>query len=146
MLRGHYTAKIDSKGRLRIPSEFLEPFLKLCGADRKVFLTSFDGKRGQLYPLPVWEEKETQLKQAPSTNKAVRDFQRTTSYWGRESALDASGRILIHARLREAGSINGEVSLFGNQDTIELCNHDLYRDQPPILSDDELDALSAFGI
>ena len=43
MLRGHATAKIDAKGRVKIPSDFLDEFVSLCGEHKGIYVTSLDG-------------------------------------------------------------------------------------------------------
>ncbi len=146
MLRGHARAKVDSKGRLKIPSEFLETFLELSGEGRRVFVTSRDGQRALIYPLPVWEQLEAKILELPTTRPSVDLYLRTTSFWGRESTVDASGRVLVHPLLREAASIYGDVSVFGKQQILEVCDFELFRHSPPVLSPQALTELAEFGI
>jgi MraZ protein len=142
MLRGHATARVDDKGRLKIPAEFLDPFIGLCGTDRRTFVTSLDGQMVLVYPLPVWEVHEAKLAAMPSTSPLVVKYLRTASYWGKETSIDVAGRILIHPLLRQKARIGGETSVFGRQRILELCDHELYRGQPPIMSPEELAQLS----
>ena len=146
MLRGHARAKVDSKGRLKIPAEFLEPFLELSGDARRVFVTSRDGKRALVYPLSVWQRHERKILEIPTTVPQVEAYVRTTGFWGRESGIDANGRILIHPLLREWAGVNGDVSIFGRQEILEVCNFEMFRHQPPVMGPEELAALSQYGI
>jgi MraZ protein len=146
MLRGHATAKADNKGRIKLPAEFQSFFLDLCGPSRRVFITSHDGRMILVYPLPVWEEHEKKLATLPSTAPALQTYLRAVSYWGKEATVDAAGRILLHPLLRDAARINGVVSVFGRQRTLEICDHELFRGQPPTVSTDDLAHLAEYGL
>ncbi|UCF66352.1 MAG: division/cell wall cluster transcriptional repressor MraZ [Acidobacteriota bacterium] len=146
MLRGHATARVDSKGRLKIPAEFLDSFLSLCEEQHRVYITSRDAKMVLVYPLPVWRRQEKRLSTLTTTDPDLELYRLAVSYWGRESSVDRQGRILIHPRLREATSLDGVVSVFGKQHTLELCDHRLLRDSPPVLTPEKLAALTRFGI
>lgn len=146
MLRGHATAKVDEKGRLKIPSEFLDRILEFCGPSRGVFVTSRDGQFVLVYPLPVWEEHERKLQAAPSTDPSVETYLRTVSYWGKETSIDANGRILLHPLLRAAVGVSGTASVFGKQRYLEICDHEKFRIQPPTVSRDDMAQLAQYGI
>ena len=49
-------ARVDEKGRLKLPSEFLE-YLKKLGVD-KVFITTLDRELARIYPISVWKANE----------------------------------------------------------------------------------------
>ena len=53
MLRGNYTAKIDSKGRLKVPTAFRRLIQEKHGAE--VYVTSLTGESARIYPLAEWE-------------------------------------------------------------------------------------------
>ncbi len=146
MLRGHATAKLDDKGRLKIPAEFLDEFVASCGPDRRVFITSRDGTFILVYPLPVWEAHEAKLATLPSTDPAVEAYVRTVNYWGREAQVDAAGRILVHPLLRTHARLDGEASVFGRQNTLEITSHDMFRGQPPVMTKQDLAHLADLGL
>lgn len=146
MLRGHATAKTDDKGRVKIPSEFLDPFLSLCGEERRVFVTSRDGEMVLVYPLPVWEAHERRLAELPSTEPAVESYLRTVNFWGREAVIDAAGRVLVHPLLRERAGVTGELSVFGKQNLLEICPYEHFRVRPPTVSRDDLSRLAQYGV
>src|SRR5205085_11535905 len=56
MLRGNYTARMDSKGRLKIPTPFRRFIEEKHGAD--LYVTSLTGENVRIYPLPEWESIE----------------------------------------------------------------------------------------
>ena len=67
MLRGNYTAKIDDKGRLKIPNAFRSLIEGQHGAD--VFVTSLTGEYVRIYPMPVWMALEEKMARVPSTHR-----------------------------------------------------------------------------
>ncbi|HEX3542894.1 MAG TPA: hypothetical protein VHT31_00075 [Candidatus Acidoferrum sp.] len=119
-LRGNYPAKVDEKGRLKIPSLFLEG-LKEYGS--QFYITSPTGESARIYPMKVWMGIEDKLAGVSSQNRAKRKFLMRTSYYGQTVELDAQGRVLVPAVLREAAQTKGDVDVFGNLDYLEVMNH-----------------------
>ena len=52
MLRGNLSAKIDDKGRLKIPTLFRTTIEDRFGT--QLFVTSLTGDLVRIYPMPVW--------------------------------------------------------------------------------------------
>ena len=50
--RGSAPARLDEKGRLKVPSAFRQQIEEAFGAD--MFVTSLHGRELLLYPLPIW--------------------------------------------------------------------------------------------
>ncbi len=146
MLRGNAPAKIDEKGRLKIPNAFRAVIQETHGSD--VFVTSLDGESVLLYPMPVWEGIEHRLAQMPSTHPARKKYAARTSYYGQLAEIDTQGRVLIHARLRDSAQMAGEVDVLGQQNYLEVWNHDRLaaRIVGDEFTDDDLKALADFGI
>ena len=146
MLRGNAPAKIDEKGRLKIPNAFRAVIQETHGPD--VSVTSLDGDAVLLYPMPVWEGIEHRLAQMPSTHPARKKYAARTSYYGQVAEIDTQGRVLIHARLRDSAQMAGEVDVLGQQNYLEVWNHDrlVARIVGDEFTDDDLKALSVFGI
>ena len=72
MLRGNHPARIDDKGRLKIPNGFRTLIETQFGAE--LFVTSLAGEHVVIYPLAVWTEIERKLAAVPSTNPSKRRF------------------------------------------------------------------------
>ena len=119
-LRGNCPAKVDEKGRLKIPSVFLDE-LKEYG--NQFYITSPTGETARIYPMKVWSEIEDKLAQKPSADVAKRKFLMRTSYFGQVAELDGQGRLLLPAVLREAAQTMGEVDVFGTLNYLEVMNH-----------------------
>lgn len=146
MLRGNAPAKIDDKGRLKVPNAFRAVIHEEHGLE--VFVTSLTGESVRIYPMPVWLEIERKLAQAPSTHPARLKFLDRVNFFGQVSELDPQGRVLIQPRLRESALMTGEVDVLGKYDFLEVWNHDrflakLLREP---YSDDDARALAEFGI
>jgi transcriptional regulator MraZ len=119
-LRGNYPAKVDEKGRLKIPASFLEE-LKEFG--NLFYITSPNGETARIYPMKVWNEIEDKLAKLPSTNKAKRKFLLRTSYFGQVVELDGQGRVLMPSVLREKAQTKGDVAVLGALDYLEVMNN-----------------------
>jgi len=146
VLRGNYAAKIDDKGRLKIPNAFRGLVEGKHG--KEVFVTSLTGEYVRIYPMPVWLALEERLARAPSTLPARNRFLDRVNYYGQAAEIDTQGRVLIHQRLRESAGMAGEVDVLGSVDRLDVWNHD--RLVAKMLSDpytdDDAKALSEFGI
>jgi MraZ protein len=144
-LRGNCPAKVDEKGRLKIPAVFLDE-LKEYG--NQFYITSTTGETARIYPMKVWSEIEDKLAQMPSTNRAKRKFLMRTSYYGQTVELDGLGRLLLPTVLREAAQTKGDVDVLGNLDYLEVMNHtrvlDQLKNEPYTDEDDK--ALEDLGI
>ena len=146
MLRGNYSAKIDEKGRLKVPTLFRTAIQDRYGL--QLFVTSVTGELVRIYPMPVWEEIERKLAQVPSTLPARGKFFNRVNYFGQPGELDKQGRVSIHTRLRDAAGMVGEVDVFGQYDHLDVWNHERFTtrlDGEPF-TDDDAHALSEFGI
>jgi MraZ protein len=144
-LRGNCPAKVDEKGRLKIPAVFLDE-LKEYG--NQFYITSPTGASARIYPMKVWSEIEDKLAGVSSQNRAKRKFLMRTSYYGQVVELDGQGRVLVPAVLRESAQMKGEVDVFGNLDYLEVMNHtrvlDDLKNEPYTEEDDK--ALEDLGI
>lgn len=142
MFRGHATAKIDAKGRLKVPSVFLRPLQERFGSD--IFTTSLNGECAWICPLQLWEREEQRLAGLPATHRLRRKWEARVSYFGQQSRLDSQGRLMVPAKLRATAGIEGEVVIFGRPDRLEVWNRermesDLSADP---FTDDDLDELT----
>ena len=146
MLRGNSPAKIDDKGRLKVPNGFRVVIQKDHGSD--LFVTSLTGQSVRIYPIPVWLDIERRLAQMPSTHPARQRFLDRVNFYGQAAELDPQGRVLIQPRLRESALMNGEVDVLGQQNFLEVWNHERFvtRLIAEPFTDDDAKALSDFGI
>ena len=146
MFRGNAPARIDDKGRLKIPTAFRA--LAETKYGRELFLTSLTGEYVRIYPMPVWLEIEQKLGAMPSTHPSRLRFLDRVNYFGQVAELDAQGRVIIPVRLRDAASMAGDVDVLGQYNCLDVWNHErfLIKLQRDAYTDDDARALSEFGI
>ena len=118
-LRGNSPAKVDEKGRLKIPASFLDE-LKEYG--NQFYITSTTGETARIYPLKVWSEIEDKLASLPMSNQSKRKFLLRTSYFGQVAELDGQGRVLLPAILRDKALLKGDVAVLGALNYLEVMN------------------------
>jgi MraZ protein len=145
MLRGNIPAKVDEKGRLKIPAAFLE---ELKGFGDQFYVTSETGDTARIYPMKVWEEIEAKLSRLSSHNRTKEKFLTWTNYYGQAVEIDGQGRILIPPVLREAALMKGEVDVNGNLTYLEVWNHarSLENLKKSQITDDDWKTLDGLGI
>ena len=146
MFRGHEQARIDDKGRLKVPNVFRTLLESKYG--RELFLTSLTGEYVRLYPMPVWADLEEKLGKTPSTHPSRLRFLDRVNFFGQAAELDAQGRVLVPARLRDTATINGDVDVLGQYSYLDVWNHDrfLTKLQRDPFTDEDARALAEFGI
>lgn len=145
MLRGNSPAKIDDKGRLKVPNGFRVAIQDEHG--RELFVTSLSGESVRIYPMPVWIEIERRLAQMPSTHPARQKYLDRVNFYGQVAELDPQGRVLIPPRLRESALMTGEVDVLGQQNFLEVWNHDRFLARlKEAFTEDDAKALADFGI
>ena len=137
MLLGNSPAKIDDKGRIKIPTVFRNPLAKQYG--REFFVTSTDGHCVQIYPLPTWLSILERLSKVSSFNPAAQRFLNAVNYFGAIATMDRQGRLLIQPLLRERAHMSGEVAVLGNQDHLDVWNQEIFEsklEKEPVTEED----------
>jgi MraZ protein len=146
MLRGNSPAKVDDKGRIKVPTLFRKHIEEKFGRD--FFVTSLNGEFVRVYPMPVWMEIEKKLDSFPSMNPSIMRFRNLVSYYGQEASMDDQGRLLIHPLLRRTSGVDGEVAVLGNQNWLDIWNREKLEAalaaQP--LTEEDRQVLASLGI
>src|SRR5512143_201957 len=112
--RGSAPARVDEKGRLKVPSLFRAQIDEAFGPE--LFVTSVDGKRVLLYPLAVWRSLEEKLAAPHTIHRVKNKFLERVNYYGQDANLDGQGRVLIPQILRDSAKLPAEVVVTGNID------------------------------
>lgn len=147
MLRGNHPARIDDKGRIKVPNGFRSLIEQQYGSE--LFVTSVTGEYVRLYPMAVWLEIERRLAEVPSTNPSRLRFLDRVNFFGQTAAMDKQGRVVLPPLLRESAAMTGEVSVLGLQNHLAVWNQKrlserLFEKEP--FTDDDGRVLSGFGI
>ncbi len=124
MFRGSAPARVDDKGRLKVPSVFKSLLESKYG--RELYVTSLTGDYVRLYPMPVWLDLEQKLAALPSTNPSKQRFLDRVNYYGQTVELDSQDRVLIPIRLRESATMTGDVDVLGQITYLDVWNHDRF--------------------
>ena len=146
MLRGNFSARIDEKGRLKIPTAFRSLIEETHG--NSLFVTSLSGESVLVYPMPVWVAIEEKLARVPSTNPARKRYLDRVNFFGQPAEFDRQGRVSVHPRLRETAGMAGAVAVIGQQDHLAVWNNERFvkRLEHDPFTEDDARALSELGI
>ncbi len=93
---GHAPAKVDDKGRLKIPAEF-----------RKII-----------------EQNQARLAKVPSASQPKKKLLERLNYFGSTGTMDGQGRVLIPAILRRDAAIADDVVVIGSDDHLIVWNEE----------------------
>lgn len=137
MFRGLHNINLDAKGRLAIPTKYREPLAELCSA-RLVATIDTEERCLLVYPFNEWEVIQAKLDALPSFNNAARRIQRLLIGHATDLELDASGRVLLSAPLRDYAGLQKECVLVGQGKKLELWDKAVWEDR----RDDYLDMVS----
>ncbi|MHB8734583.1 MAG: division/cell wall cluster transcriptional repressor MraZ [Terriglobales bacterium] len=147
MLRGNYPARVDEKGRLKVPTEF-RAYLDLTYPGGQFYITSFDGVNARVYPMPEWEKIEEKLAALPTLHPTKQKLLSRTNYFGQLVEMDGQGRVLIPAVLRESAQMKGGVAVLGYLKHLEVWNAErlVAEMNSNPFSDDDKQTLADLGI
>jgi MraZ protein len=125
-LLGEFDCKLDTKGRLMVPSN-LKKQLPNIEQEGLVVNRGFE-KHLVIYPKSVWEGIVEELSRLNQFEKKTRDFVRFFTRGATELVLDASGRVNLPKSLLDYAGIEAEVVLACQFDKIELWSKAAYDD------------------
>lgn len=98
--RGFYPARVDEKGRLKLPA-VMQQFLSDLG-ESKVFITTLDERIARIYPTSVWAANESLLATAGEDAEYAAAVSFLADHFGADSDVDSQGRVLMPQELRKA--------------------------------------------
>lgn len=117
MFRGNSQARVDEKGRLKVPAQY-----KKVVDEHSItifFVTSMDGKSARIYPLDEWQKLEESFKGSSfDQTKALLKFK--VNRYGNEAEIDSQGRLLMPQVLREKAGLVGDVDVVGMTSYLEV--------------------------
>lgn len=123
MFRGSYPARVDDKGRIKVPADFKRLVDEKYG--KQFYITSKDGRSAEMYPLEEWERIEAKLATVSDMNPSKKKFLNKVNYYGQMAEMDGQGRLLLPQVLRASAELMGDVSVQGNLSYIEVRNRAL---------------------
>ena len=146
--RGMYPARVDEKGRLKLPVGFQDFFRAL--REKQLFVTSMDRKVALIYPMAIWRQNEAFFENYHGDPKTVRGAAFNANELGSEAEMDPQGRILLSPELRrEVGVEDQPVRVYAHKGKIEVLSEKVYqeRKQEAVqLTDEDLAKLQMAGL
>jgi len=126
--RGMYPARLDEKGRLKLPAGFAQYFGSL--PEKKLFVTSLDRRIAQIYPMPVWRENEKFFESFRESPQAVQDVWFNANDLGADAEPDSQGRITFNPELRrELDLENSQLHLYAYRGRVQVLTEALYQER-----------------
>ena len=114
MFLGTHNPRLDDKGRLFLPAKFRERMAEGLVVTR--------GQERCLYVFPMDEfvRVSQQLRSAPMTSKAVRDYLRVFLSGASDEVPDKQGLITIPAGLRQYAGLSRDFTVIGAGERVEV--------------------------
>jgi DNA-binding transcriptional regulator/RsmH inhibitor MraZ len=124
-----YPVRLDEKGRLKVPTVFQQYFNSLPEKG-KLFVTSLDGRIGQIYPIAGWRENQELFEQYREDPEALQDLLFNAQDLGSEVEMDSQGRITINPELRKELDLQGqELHLYAYKNRVEILTEAIYQER-----------------
>ena len=138
--RGIYPARVDDKGRLKLPVNF-ERFL----SGQPLFVTTWDGRMARIYPLPVWQENERLLDQENEDPEAAEDLGFLANKYGADADVDSQGRVLMPTDLRRDLGLEGQpVFIDYSNGAVNVYNKAIYEEREQRAKENRAEKLRTF--
>lgn len=138
MARGVNNINLDAKGRLAVPTRYREDLLR--AADGKIVVTVSPQDRCLwMYPLTEWENVERKLVSLPSLNKSTKRLKRMLIGHALDCDMDANGRILLSAPLREFAFLEKKVIMIGQGNKFEIWDEGVWNQNFETWLSDDID-------
>lgn len=122
MFLGTYAPRLDDKSRLVLPAKFREQF-----ADGLVITK---GQERCLYVWPVegFRALTEELRRAPLTSKAARDYMRVLFAGAHDEVPDKQGRVTLPQPLRDYAGLRRECAVIGANTRVEVWDAAAWED------------------
>ena len=134
-LIGTYECKVDSKGRVMIPSAIKRQLGNIINQGF-VLKRSVFSKCLELHPLSQWESLMSQVNQLNRFVKKNNDFIRLFTAGVKSIDADKNGRIQLPKNLISFAKIKNQVVLSSNLNMIEIWDKESYEIELKNASDD----------
>lgn len=146
---GNPKAKLDDRGRLKMPAEFKEFIEKKYGKDFNAFyIVSREGLDAEIYPMPEWKKHMGKVIDIPKSHPSRKKLLDSYDLYGDKADMDPQGRLLFPEELRNAGMVNVEVKVSGEGKLLRVKSLKSLRESVkanPFTAQD-LDALTGYDV
>ncbi len=125
MFIGEFEYRLDEKGRVPIPPKFRTEEIKKDG----VVLSPGREKCIAIYPMSQWNQMATSITSGPIISSKQRKLNRALFATAFYTELDAQGRIMVPANLRQYGGLNETVFMLGLNTHFELWSKEGWEEE-----------------
>ena len=125
MFRGVFNINMDTKGRMAMPTKHRDA-LNSSDSGQLVATIDIQSRCLLIYPLSTWEDIEEKLQKLPTLNPSTRRLQRLMLGHASELEMDANGRVLLPAVLRDYADLQKKLVLVGQGNKFELWSEDAW--------------------
>lgn len=116
MFLGTHTPRLDDKGRLFLPAKYRD---ELAGG---LVITKGQERCLFVFPLADFTRITDKLREAPVTDKGVRDYLRVLFASASDETPDKQGRITIPPALRQYAALDRDCAVIGANSRLEIWN------------------------
>jgi MraZ protein len=132
--RGMHSGRVDDKGRIKLASVF-QQYLE-AQPEKKLFVTSLDGRIAKIYPIAVWRENEKLLQDYRGNPQSARIVSFNANRFGADADMDSQGRVLLPQRMRQTlGIEDSTVYVMAKNGSIEIYTEAMYQAWEQMASD-----------
>jgi MraZ protein len=114
MFLGTHSPRLDDKGRLILPAKFRDELAE------GLVITKGQERCLYVWPLAEFARITEQMRQAPVTSKAARDYMRVFFAGASDEVPDKQGRITIPPALRDYAGLTRDCVVIGANTRVEL--------------------------
>lgn len=146
---GNPKAKLDERGRLKMPADFKSFIEKKYGKGFNAFyITSRDGTDAEIYPMPEWQQQMSKIFRMPKSLPARKKLLERYSLFGDRADMDPQGRLLFPEELRNAGMVNEEVKVSGEGNLLRVTSLKSLRESVRAnqFTPQEVDSLTGYDV
>ncbi len=121
-----YPARLDEKGRLKLPVEFQKYLAGL--PEKKLFVTSTERTTATVYPVGIWRDNEKLLANFSDDPEASERLWFNAQDLGSEAEMDGQGRVQFSPELRRELRIeNQPVKVLVVNGAIQVMSDETYQ-------------------
>jgi MraZ protein len=146
---GNPKAKLDERGRLKMPAEFKAFIERKYGKDFNAFyITSQDGETAEIYPMPEWHQRMGKILKMPKSHPArIKLLERYNLFGGRVD-MDPQGRVLFPEELQQTAELSGDVKVSGEGSYLRVTSLKKLRESVKAnpLTAQEIDSLTGYDL
>ncbi|MBP5773172.1 MAG: division/cell wall cluster transcriptional repressor MraZ [Eubacterium sp.] len=136
MFIGEHKQKMDTKGRVVVPSKFRDEL-----GNQVVVTKGLGEKCLYAFSRESWEKVVNKLEELPMTNMKVRNFNRFFLAGANNLEADKLGRVLVSSALREYALLDKEVVWVGVGNRMEIWDVDKWKENSDKFTGDSADSI-----